>query len=151
MEYESMIDGTEFRTVLHYLTDPESPIEAVMHVRERHLLSELAQELEAVIAQEGDANAAEFKKILMNHMEKGNLLISTGFETDPIFLPYSIPVQAIPPSAWSEVLYLPGLYFAHTPGLFEGTLVSENPANEQQIAPQNTLKAGEAVKRGHSI
>ena len=52
-----------------------------------------------------------------------------------------VSVLAIPPSAKCEVIFMPPFYLAHTPGLFEGTLVRQAVSEQPQQLPQKIRPA----------
>jgi hypothetical protein len=60
-------------------------------------------------------------------LQDGSLRLSARHELhvkDPSHL---VAASSIPNMAFCRVIYLPPFYLAHTPGLFEGTLVQPEP------------------------
>lgn len=135
--YEAMIDPAQFGTIARYLENPRSAIQYILHVRHRSILADLAAKLDGAMAaarSKPDAVSA----ILDPLLEDGALRISSRQELrfkDPnhAVLPSSIPKLA---SCW--VIYLPPFYLAHTPGLFEGTLVQ--PELHPRQGPARRMK-----------
>ena len=73
--------------------------------------------------------------VTVKHMQKGGTLISSLYElAHPLHL-YSINMDSIPLSAYTQVIYMPPFYLTHTPGLFEGTLVKES-SQENDMDPE---------------
>ena len=136
MSYASLIDLTEFRTVQQYVMAPNSPIVFALHVRNKPMLAQLADQLGPLISQGGDANEHKLTALLTNLMNQGDLLFSSRH---PMASPYSghtIPISSIPATACSSVIYLPPFYLVHTPvalGLFERPLTREHVAKQHEV------------------
>lgn len=119
--YQSLVDPTNFGTVVRHLHHPDRQIHFVLHVRDESMLPVLAAKLDAAMA-EAQHQPIALGSILDPMFAEGSLRISPRHE-----LPMNrrwpvVPVTQIPSLAGCRVLYLPPFYLAHTPGLFEGTL-----------------------------
>ena len=133
--YASLIDPTNFGTVARYLHHPQSPIHYVLHVKDESMLPGLAAKLDTAMAA-SQAGPVDLSPILNPLFESGALRISARHEArvnDPRHL---VPVTNIPSLAFCQVIYLPPFYLAHTPGLFEGTLVQNAVSPAQRSASE---------------
>ena len=151
MNYENLIDGAEFKTLNHYLNSPDTPIDFVLQLKTRAHLIEIASELGELFAREGEDKQEEFTGIMTKHMNDGSLLISSRDEMVAPFSKYSLPMDSIPTSTWTQVIYMPPLYLAHTPGLFEGIFTKETSSKALQNDSEEVVKDVSRIKRGHSI
>jgi hypothetical protein len=130
--YQSLIDGTDYRTLLAYLHHPQSSIHYVLHVRTLPALIELAEKLDHPInsAPLTPAHAAE---ILRVYADRGLLKVTCRH---PHAFPQPsalVPASAIDGETKCSVLYLPPFYLSLTEGLFESvrTNVSQEPVRER--------------------
>ncbi len=124
--YETLIDPTHFGTVARYLHDPQSPIQYVLHVKEESMLAEVAAKLDAaMVASQGKPVA--LRSILDPMLQDGSLRLSGRHELQVKDPSHLVAASSIPNMAFCRVIYLPPFYLAHTPGLFEGTLVQPEP------------------------
>jgi hypothetical protein len=122
MNYESRIDPTDLATVARYLRDPTSPIHYVLHVRDRAFLAPLAAELDAKMTQPG-AIGRDVLAVVEQRARERALVISPRPSGPPVDTRLVVDLATLPGAARCDVIYLPPFYLAHTPGLFEGTLV----------------------------
>lgn len=133
--YQSLIDPTNFGIVADYLRSPKSPIEHVLHVKDRLMLARLAEHLDQAMQ---DPDAARTVSVLIDgFIKEGLLLISSRHPlelSDPSRL---VTASNVPRSSACDVIYLPPFYLVHTPGLFEGTLVRNTTATNRQITAQH--------------
>ena len=132
-EYEARIDPTDFGTMAGYLRHPQSPIDCLLHVRDRSMLAPLAENLERALQREsGPAVRAEVRRLLDDGLKKGDLLISPRRLLPQLEPRQYVDASTVPAKAGCEVLYLPPFYLVHTPGLFEGTLKRREPCPRPQ-------------------
>lgn len=115
--HESLIDGTSFGNIRAYLDSPQSPIGAILHVKDRAMLAPLAREIEQHLA---SGTMLELSKSLAKKVEEGSLKISLREGVTLQGVPEARVASSIPRSASCEVIYQPPFYLAHTQGLFEG-------------------------------
>ena len=135
MNYETYIDPTDFGTVADYLQDRKSPIEFIMHVKDRNMLPRIAEELECTMHSDLDATLVGHS-LLRPLIKDGALMLSPR---EPFAAPvtnYVIAASSIPRSAACEVIYFPPFYLVHTPGLFESTLIHKTVALRSQAFKQ---------------
>ena len=136
--FESLIDGIDFQTIHGYLVNPRSPIDLLLHVKDRSTLPRLAEEIARVndLAQEKEQTSLPLYQKLL---EEGELKLSPRLVTPLHDRTYLVDPYAIPPSATSYVIYLPPFYLVHTPGLFEGTLIKPEKA-ERQVSESHQVR-----------
>ena len=138
--FESLIDGIDFQTIHAYLTNPQSPIEMLVHVKDRSMLSRLAEEMVRTneLAQEkGQISLPLYEKLL----KEGELKISPQMVTPLHDRKFLVDPFEVPRNATSYVIYLPPFYLVHTPGLFEGTLIKPETAKPHVSEPQKVRPA----------
>ena len=131
--YEQLIDPTSFGRVADYLHDPSSPILHVLHVRERAQLAPLAERLMACAPGQLE-DPAGLQGLLAPGLREGWLRVTSAA---PRMLPDVGPLLStcgIPRMAASNVIFVPPFYLAHTPGLFEGTLIQPAPRLRHAVA-----------------
>ena len=139
-DFESLIDGIDFQTIHAYLTNPKSPIEMLVHVKDRSMLSRLAEEI--VRANELDQEKGQISLPLYEKLLKeGELKISPQLVTPLHDRKFLVDPLEIPRNATSYVIYLPPFYLVHTPGLFEGTLIKPETAKPHVSEPQQVRPA----------
>ena len=119
--YEMMIDPTNFGTVALYLRNPRSPIDHVLHVRDRAALAGLAEKL-APFAITGQTTPADLPALLAEPLKTGEIKISSRLPLTFATPEQVVEAASIPRMAGCEVIFLPPFYLVHTHGLFEGTL-----------------------------
>lgn len=129
--HESLIDPTNFGTVADYLRNPKSPIEHVLHVKDRPTLVRLAEHLEQVMQDRTSSGIVTIT--LDDFFKEGVLLISSRQPVVLAELSWRVAPFEIPRLAPCHVIYLPPFYLAHTPGLFEGTLIRSAASTRQPI------------------
>ena len=134
MKYEEKIHSKQFRVVARQLADPQTPIEAVLHVKSVALLAVLAEKIEMLAT--NPRTTTELIRALEPMLREKAVLLSFAKETPAPLSEFSIPTSAIRPSAWSKVLYMPPFYLGHTPGLFEEMARQDQTANEICHVPQ---------------
>lgn len=129
--WENMIDGTSFGVIAGYLRHSNSGIDQIIHVQNRAMLAEVA----ALIAPTSPPNAAEEKRLLetLNRLATDGLIKFSfrGIDELPGRRGH-IDANQIKPSAYCEVIYAPPFYLAHTPGLFEGQHLRDNPTEQKR-------------------
>ncbi len=117
MSHESRIDGTDFGTVRGYLSNPHSPIQAVLHVKDRATLADLANRIDTALA---DRTGSKLSEMLARMVQEGTLKLSLRDGLKIRGVEATIAAAKVPRCAFCEVIYQPPFYLAHTPGLFEG-------------------------------
>lgn len=135
MNYETYVDPTNFGTVADYLQNPNSPIEFILHVKDRSMLPRIAEELDRTMGSH-PAAALVGDTLIKPLVSQGALLLSPR---EPFAAPVTnhvVAASSIPRSAACEVIYFPPIYLAHTPGLFEGTLISNKAVQAYQQKPR---------------
>lgn len=128
--YQALIDRTTFGIVADYLRNPRSPIDYILHVRDRSRLAPLAESLER-ISQSSDDPSRDVTVLLESHCRQGLLRISARrpLAVEHVHVVDSLDVPRLAPA---DVIYLPPYYLSHTPGLFEGTLLRIVRETEQR-------------------
>jgi len=117
--YESLVDPTNFGTVVRYLHHPDKQIHFVLHVKEESMLADVAAKLDAAMAG-AQGRPVALGSILDPMFADGSLRISARHEFPMSNRWQVVRVTQIPNLAACQVIYLPPFYLAHTPGLFEG-------------------------------
>lgn len=135
MNYENLIDPTEFRTVQSYLLNNNSSIHFVLNVKNPAMLAQLASELDPFLMRGEPAAGHEIWEILRKGMKEGNLLFTGRRQVISEYEKHEISIHAIPASTNVSVIYLPPFYLVHTPGLFEGTLVRKQVGDKATSEP----------------
>jgi|CZKV01.1.fsa_nt_gi hypothetical protein len=130
IDFAAMIDGINFGTIYGYLSNPRSPIDLLVHLKNRDQMGQVALEL----AQTMDL-FPEPRQMALPLYEKllraGELKISPRLVTPLFDRKYLVDPLAVPPDSMCYVIYLPPFYLVHTPGLFEGTLIKPETARPQ--------------------
>lgn len=140
-QYEAMIDGTDFGTVTRYLQNPDSPIQFLLHLKDRSLLAPVAAEIHRELnASEALDSQNVHLEILPKLIQDGVLKMSAREDREPQ-PPHHISARSINPAAYSEVIYLPPVYLVHTPGLFEGEHRQPNKAEPTQSRKERRQQA----------
>ena len=119
VRHESLIDPTSFGIIASYLRSRRSPIEYILHVKDRAILAPLAEKLDELLMK-GPGTPGDILRV-MELLPEGSLLVSSRrpLALEPQLL---VDVSSIPVDAPCSVLYLAPFYLAHTPGLFDETL-----------------------------
>ncbi|MGE3310691.1 MAG: hypothetical protein AB7O66_12035 [Limisphaerales bacterium] len=141
-QYDHLIDPTDFGTVTRYLKAPSSEIWLVFHVRERQMISKLAEELQRESAQTG-ARPGKFPLCVEQGIESGWLKVSArnSHATVPNQKEeWFVRAEDVEPRTTTWVLYFPPAYIAHTPGLFEGQVMRSQ--RKQQVEAQAKVGSG---------
>jgi hypothetical protein len=133
--FESLIDGIDFQTIHGYLVSPRSPIDLLIHVKDRSTLSRLAEEIVRVndLAQEKEQISLPLYQKLL---EQGELKFSPRLVTPLHDRKFLVDPFEIPRNSTSYVIYLPPYYLVHTPGLFERTLIKPETSRPRVSEPQ---------------
>jgi len=135
--YQSLVDPTNFGTVVRHLHHPARQIHFVLHVRDESMLPALAAKLDAAMAGAQNTPVA-LGSILDPMFADGSLRISARHELPQNNRWPVIPVTHVPSLAGCQVIYLPPFYLAHTPGLFEGAF--DKPEVLQQQGAGQRIK-----------
>ena len=122
--FESQIDQTEFGIVADYLLSPRSPICFILHVKHEALLPKLAQELDLLL-QSRPIPADCVPALIAHHLRDGSVKISSRHNIAVPVPRSTINAANVPRRAPCKVIYLSPFYIVHTPGLFDGTPVSD--------------------------
>lgn len=129
--WEVRIDGTGFIVVAMYLWHPDSPIQYILHVRDRAMLAEVAARIERDSRSSASPRRG-LSSALRALVQAGAIKVSArqGLEgLDPSAI---VDAARVCPSAPTEVIFLPPYYLAHTPGLFEGKLFDSRQTAKDQ-------------------
>ena len=126
-----LIDGSDFHLIAGYLISERSPIDFMLHLRNREDLVMVAEALDrAQFTEYGKVGS--MAKVVHQMMREGNLKVSSRF---PMELPdpaWKIDPSMVQQEVFCYVLYRPPYYLVHTPGLFEGTVMEpERPQRAQ--------------------
>lgn len=133
ISWETMIDGTSFGIIAGYLRDPRSPIQYILHVKDRSKLSQVARRLELEFSS-GTSPAQPLSPGLLALVQNGAIKVSSREAVVGIAPSAVIDVTQVRRTAYTEVIYLPPFYLAHTPGLFEGKVIDNKlPAKDQHL------------------
>lgn len=129
--WDSMIDGTSFGIIAGYLRDMRSPIRYILHLKDRSKLSQVARRIE-LESSSGTSPAQPFSPGLLALVHDGAIKVSSREPVAGIAPSAVIDVTRVRRSAYTEVIYMPPFYLAHTPGLFEGKVIDNRlPAKDQ--------------------
>lgn len=115
--YASLIDGIDYATIEHYLHDPTSEIDYIVHVRDKEFLPKLAEYLDNARAA-GMVRPQDISSLVGPWLSTGKLAVTA---LRPLLIPHEslIPSQSIPRDTMCYVIYLPPFYLSHTEGVFE--------------------------------
>ena len=119
--YAGQIDPTQFGIPADYLRQPDSPIQVLLHVKDRAQLPQVAAQVSAAQRQ-GGQRPGWLLEALDPWLRDGSVKLSTREPLPPAMLRATVEPANVPRNAACEVIYLPPCYLLHTPGLFEGTL-----------------------------
>lgn len=134
-EWEGQVDSTWFGLMAGYLRSPRSPIEYLVHVKDRDRLGEVAGRIDHDLAQvDGDGEPHRLASSVQELVGQGAVKVSSRLPVENLDPSASVDPEQIRSSASSEVLYLPPYYVLHTPGLFEGELAVKERATQTQSA-----------------
>lgn len=128
-EWEAAVDSTWFGLMAGYLRSPRSPIEYLVHVKDRERLGEVANRIESELAHAGgNGEPPRLVPSVVEMVGEGAVRISSRHPVENLDPNTTVDPDRIRSSASCEVVYLPPYYVAHTPGLFEGEVtVKERP------------------------
>jgi hypothetical protein len=141
--WESKIDPTHFGLIAAYLRSPNAPIDCILHVRNEAMLPEVAVPIERERFA-GVPEALPLSPGLLALVREGTLKVSSLKDPGPVDPGAMIDASQVRSSTYTEVIYLPPFYFAHTPGLFEGRLMRDRPRE-----PAATSWEGKDRDHGH--
>lgn len=134
--WNMMIDGTFFGLVARYLRHPYSPIDFLIHVKDRNMLSEVAKRIELnspLPAMARQPLAPEIRAMAQD----GLVRVSSRHILDNLQPGAVLDPTRVRQSARCDVIYLPPYYLVHTPGLFEGKVMTANPTEQHQARKRN--------------
>lgn len=116
--FASLIDGIDYATIESYLYNPTSPIQYILHVRDKEFLPQLADYLGNARAL-GMVRPQDIATLVAPWLSTGKLAVTAK---RPLLIPYEslIPSESIARDAMCHVIYLPPFYLSHTEGVFEG-------------------------------
>ena len=132
-EWEGLVDPTWFGLIAGYLRSPRSPIEYLVHVKDRDRLSEVADRIDGDLAQ-GDGQPQRLTPSVEELVGEGAVKVSPRHPVEDLDPGATVDPERIRSSASCDVLYLPPYYVLHTPGLFEGELTVKERATHAQSA-----------------
>ena len=124
--WDVMTDRTHFSFVAEYLRHPDSPVQYILNVKERALLSEVA----ALIAPDSlwvTSASQGLSPALLALVRDGTLKVSVRQGSEDLDLSAVIDATRVSPSSGTEGIFLPPFYLAYTPGLFEGRVIDKGP------------------------
>lgn len=141
--YESLIDGTDFRTVVQYLNHPQSPIRTLLHVRNEKDIAKVAEVLE-VDGRRPYVQMGGIPVSLKSMLAKGDLKVTHRGQFPSSPQECSLDARQVNGSAGCKVLYAPPFYLVHTPGLFEWhERQNQKSASNQQATAQQHSSLGQ--------
>jgi len=129
--WEMMIDGTSFGLVAAYLRSPNAPIDFIVHVKDRAMLAEVARRIE-LESLAGIPPGPPLSPGLRDLIRDGAVKVSSVLNLGPMEPGAVVEVAQVRSSAYTQVIYLPPYYLAHTPGLFEGQVFRPAPREHRQ-------------------
>ena len=151
LEWEGRVDGTWFGLMAGYLRSPRSPIEYLVHVKDRERLAEVADRIDRDLAQ-GAGQAGHLTPSVEALVGEGAAKVSSRHPVANLDPDAVVDPERIRSSASCDVLYLPPYYVVHTPGLFEGELTMEERGTKAQSsapsAPSREQTAGISKDEG---
>lgn len=131
LEWEGRVDGTWFGLMAGYLRSPRSPIEYLVHVKDRERLAEVADRIDRDLAR-GGGQAGHLTPSVEALVGEGAAKVSSRHPVANLDPDAVVDPERIRSSASCDVLYLPPYYVVHTPGLFEGELTMEERGTKAQ-------------------
>ena len=149
--YESLIDPTEFNVLRGYLRSQTSPIDYLLHVKDRSMLAPLAARLDQALK-----TAQPLEPIIYPLANEGVLRVSSRHLLMPDLFSAFVNPNRVPQQAQSEVIYLPPFYLAHTPDLFAmkpHSVLSYKFSQEQSqvTAPTEPVRQNPRRRREHEM
>ena len=151
LEWEGRVDGTWFGLMAGYLRSPRSPIEYLVHVKDRERLAEVADRIDRDLAQ-GGGQSGQLTPSVEALVGEGAAKVSSRHPVANLDPDAVVDPERIRSSASCDVLYLPPYYVVHTPGLFEGELTMEERGTKAQSsapsAPSREQTAGISKDEG---
>jgi len=149
--YEGLIDPTDFNVLRGYLKSQNSPIDYLLHVKERSMLAPLAARLDQALK-----TAQPLEPIIYPLANEGVLRVSSRHLLMPDLFSAFVNPNQVPKLAESQVIYLPPFYLAHTPGLFamkSHSVLSYKFSQEQSqaTAPTKPVRQNPPRRRDHEM
>jgi len=111
INYEALVDGTDFGTIRRYLARGNSPVRGILFVASEELLSQVASLLDA----DSDRSATLRQSQLEVLIQSGQLKLGADLEAERNGV--GVDLEAIPENDFCRALYLPPVYLVHLPGL----------------------------------
>ena len=111
MNYETLIDATEFGTIRRHLVRAKSPLRGVWFVASEELLSRVAALLNADSGRSPTLRQLQLEILL----QSGQLRPGADLEAERNGV--GVDVEAIPEGDFCRALFLPPIYLVHIPGL----------------------------------
>lgn len=138
--WEMMIDGTSFGSIAVYLRHPQSPIDFILHVKDRAMLSEVATRIEQD-SRSWASTPGSLPPPLLALVRAGAMKVSSRHPLEHIDSSALIDVDRVNRTAFTEVIYQPPYYLAHTPGLLELKVMVKDPSAQRTVmkTPMKTL------------
>ena len=137
--WEMMIDGTSFGVIAAYLRSPNTPIDFIVHVKDPTMHAEVARRIEQE-SLAGIPPGPPLSPGLRDLIQEGAVKVSSRLDLGALEPGAVVDVTQVRSSAYTQVIYLPPYYLAHTPGLFEGNVMREAGRERPQIQEvDNTL------------
>ena len=136
IRWEGLIDSTWFGMVAGYLKSPTSPITHLIHVKDREMLRDVAQLIHDDLMA-GAASVEDLSSKIQDQFAEGSLKASARSGMADVTPENSVDPSTVRTSASCEVLWVEPFYVVHTPGLFEGKVMS-NPQEVQESSHSKT-------------
>ena len=111
MNYEALVDGTDFGTIRRYLAWGRSPIRGILFVASEELLSQVASLLDAHSDRSPSLRQLQLEVVL----QSGQL--RPGADSEAERNDVGVDLEAISENDFCRALYLPPVYLVHLPGL----------------------------------
>ena len=121
-----MTDQTDFNFVAMSLRHPDSPIQYILHVKDRALLAEVAAQID-LDYRSGRSAPQGLSPALLTLIRAGAMKVSARQGQEDLDPGAVIDAARILPSAITEGIFLPPFHLAYTPGLFEGKVIENTP------------------------
>lgn len=145
-EWEGLVDPTWFGLMAGYLRSPRSPIDYLIHVKDRDILCKVAERIQADLDY-SDVQPHRLSPIVEELVAEGAVKVSSRHPVANLDPGATVDPERICSSATCHVLYLPPYYVLHTPGLFEGELTVGERATQAQSAGSNEASMVTTARR----
>jgi len=148
-QWDMMIDGTTFGLIAGYLRHPRTRINYLIHVKDRAMLAAVASQIE-LDCQTGRAAGERLSPGMQALVRDGSIKVSARYAVDNLDRSALVDADRVRRSAYCQVIYLPPFYLVHTPGLFEGEVMSNRPPVRAEAQEPVAQSPAPAVQR-HNV